>query len=95
LLTEGLAMRRELGHTSGIAVSLGNLGLVMLAQGDERRALAHLQESLDLRWKLGDKPEMAETMQYLARVFLSQGAAERAVSLCGVWLPSERQSRLQ
>ncbi len=55
-LHEGsLAIRRQLDHRKGIAISLNNLGNVLYDQGDYVAARALHEESLAIKRELGDR----------------------------------------
>src|SRR5262249_44372919 len=83
LYEEALALRRELGHRYGIAVSLGNLGHARVAQGRVEVARDHLREGLWLFQELDDARGMLECLSGLASVAFAEGDAARAASLLG------------
>ena len=83
LYEESLALKREAGHTQGIASSLSNLGNVALARGDIDGAAALYEESLGLRRAVGDKEGMALTLDGLAAVAGAHGRPGLAARLIG------------
>jgi tetratricopeptide (TPR) repeat protein len=73
LFEEGLALQRELGDKSGIAMSYMNLGIVANDQGDYAAARSLYEESLALHRELGDKHGMAASLVNLGIVARQQG----------------------
>ena len=65
-------IRRELGDRLGIALALGNLGMVALSQGNSQEARSLHEESLAIRRELGDRPGIAETLLNLGDVARSE-----------------------
>jgi predicted ATPase len=78
---EALALRREVGDTSGIAASLSGLGHVAFQQGDYARAAILHEQALALRRKVEDRWGMTASLHCLARVASRQADDERAVAL--------------
>jgi tetratricopeptide (TPR) repeat protein len=68
-----LHLARELGDTSGVAITLNNLGLVAHLQGDYTSAGSLYAESLALKRELGDKRGIAITLCNLGLVAHEQG----------------------
>jgi non-specific serine/threonine protein kinase len=64
-----------------VGVSLGTLGWVALREGDWRRAISRLGESLEVRQEIGDKGGSAWCIERLAEVAQAQGNLEKAVRL--------------
>jgi predicted ATPase/DNA-binding CsgD family transcriptional regulator len=91
LLDEGLALSRELGDKSAIAVAQQFRGLVRHAQRDFAEAIADLEESLALSQELGDDARVSGTLQYLADMAYEQGDLERATSLYEACLTLARE----
>ncbi len=81
LLREALPVLREVGFQSGVAMTLGNLGEVLLDQGRIAEAEATIRESLALRFALRDRYGSPEQLQSLARVAVVKGSVERATRL--------------
>ena len=73
LYQDALAMSRELGDSRGIAVALGNLGMVALDQGDYETAIARHEQSLAIWRELGDRQGTARTLNALGNAAYSQG----------------------
>ena len=79
---EGLAIARELGDASMIALLLGNLGSSVAAQGDLERGRAMLEESLDIARRILDRKLIAVYLFELAWLAMRRGdgaAAERLI----------------
>jgi hypothetical protein len=72
---ESLALRRELGHRAGIAISLLNLGFTATKQQEYARAAAFMTESLALHWELGDKRWVAYCLEGLAEILQVQASS--------------------
>ncbi len=68
LAEESLAIRRELGDSSGIADSLTCLGMIAFAQDDFAVARLFYQESLAIRRELGDRWGIAASLNNLGTV---------------------------
>ncbi len=77
---ESLAIRRGLGDTQGIAVSLNNLGVAAKDRGDYPAARSYLDESLGLKRRVGERRSIAVTLNNLGLTANGQGdhAAARA-----------------
>jgi uncharacterized protein HemY len=83
LLTESLALKRELGDKWGMAAVLSNLGSVALAEDDIDSARRVLLESLGLRRELGDRWSLADSLEGLAFLAVAEAEPERAATLWG------------
>jgi hypothetical protein len=83
LVEESLALRRQMGHTWGVGVSLGTLGWVAMRERDWTRAVAQLCESLEVRRQIGDKSGIAWCLERLAEVAMTRGQPEKAVRVFG------------
>ena len=81
LWRESLALFRDLGETTGIAYSYGNLGLVADAQGDYERAVASYEEALTLFRQLDDRTYIAYMLHNLGLIAYFQGHHARATAL--------------
>jgi hypothetical protein len=66
---------------SGVAMALGNLGALVLKQGDLLQAEALIRQSLGLRISFRDRWGMAQELRELSHVALMQGEDMRAVRL--------------
>ncbi|CAA9434270.1 MAG: hypothetical protein AVDCRST_MAG03-3511 [uncultured Rubrobacteraceae bacterium] len=82
LLTEGLALQRELGDGKGTADVLLNLGTVALDRGDPAGAATLFDESLSLRRQLGDRWGAALALNNLGVAARARGDLADAASLC-------------
>jgi len=85
-----LAVFREVRYPSGIAMTLGNLGEVLLAQGRLEDAAAAIQDSLSRRYALRDRFSIPQQLEGLGRVAAAQGNVERAIRL---WSAADRLRR--
>lgn len=85
-----LAVFREIGYPSGIAMTLGYLGEVLLAQGRLSDAAATIQDSLARRYALRDRFSIPQQLEGLGRVAAAQGDVARAVRL---WSAADRLRR--
>ncbi len=81
LYTASLAIRRSIGDTHGVAVSLHNLGFVVYEQGSYEQALQLNQEALALMRQQKDRYGIAITLLDLASVVQAQGEEGRAGEL--------------
>jgi tetratricopeptide (TPR) repeat protein len=75
---QGLAIRKEVGHPWSIAVSLGHLGDVALAQGNGERARRWYQESLEVGRGGAPLGQVAEALTGLGEVSSAEGDFEQA-----------------
>jgi tetratricopeptide (TPR) repeat protein len=66
LISESLAIRRELGDRRGEADALANLGFVILHQGEYAEARSLYQGSLDINRELGNEQGVADALSHLA-----------------------------
>jgi tetratricopeptide (TPR) repeat protein len=80
-MQESLQLRRAVGDVLGIALSLDNLGMLALDQGDRRTAREFLEESLEM-FRLGqDKVGESVALNNLSRIAVRQGDMDAAVEL--------------
>jgi tetratricopeptide (TPR) repeat protein len=70
-----------MGAKAGVSISLGNLGLVVWAQGNTTVARELLEESLSLRREIGDKAGIPSSLINLASLALVQGNTTEAREL--------------
>jgi len=91
LLEEGLALRRELGDTSGVATSLNNLGNIAFSLDDYPAARALFAESLALQRELGNPWGTAAALSNLGLVALDQGDYPAAQALFSESLTLQRE----
>ena len=66
-------MNKELDRKEGMAISLGNLGLLARTRGDLDQAEAYLQRALALFEAVGARPEVEKTERLLQAVREKQG----------------------
>jgi hypothetical protein len=90
LLREALAVLREAGFASGVAMTLGNLGEVQLAQGRVAEAAETISESLARRYALHDRFGLPQQLEGLGRVAAARGDPAPAVRL---WSEADRLRR--
>lgn len=74
---ESLPLFRGLGVKWQLALSVLNLGNLMLARGDHERALPLVEEGLALSREIGDKENIAYCLESLAGAAVGLGDAER------------------
>jgi hypothetical protein len=85
-----LAVFREVGFPSGVAMTLGNVGEVLLAQGRLNEAETAIRDSLARRYALRDRFSIPQQLEGLGRVAAAQGNIERAIRL---WSAADRLRR--
>ena len=78
LLTESLALNREIGSITGTAISLFCIGGMWRAQGDAGKALRFLEDALELGREAGDPALIASVLTHLGYTFLLKGDLDRA-----------------
>jgi predicted ATPase/DNA-binding XRE family transcriptional regulator len=83
LYEESLELFRELGYKNGSSVSLCLLGKIAHVQGDDKRAIELLKQSLALCQQVGNIWYRVHSLFTLASVFASQNEAERGAQLLG------------
>jgi DNA-binding CsgD family transcriptional regulator len=83
LLDESLALFREIGDSSNIAISLMISALAALTQGDHGRVQALGEESLKLLQKAQDTQHIADCLGIMASAAGARGSAKRAARLWG------------
>ena len=76
-----LALRQELGDSTGIALELSHLGMVFLNHGDHERSGALLKESLALSRTVGDVRRVAWCLFYLGLLAYTQRYSRQAGQL--------------
>ena len=81
LLTESLALQRQIGNKKGIANAVNNLGGIAYEQGDYPTARSLYEESLVLQRELGNKWAIAGSFGNLGLVALQQGDSSEARTL--------------
>lgn len=75
---EARGLSEELDDRSGIATSLGNIGLVARRQGDFEAAREYHEDSLDISEDLDDQSGIAKSLNSLGAVAHEQGDFETA-----------------
>jgi tetratricopeptide (TPR) repeat protein len=86
MLEESIAISREIGNRTRLAVALANLGQVESAAGHFDRAAEALQEALTLDQEQGDLFGVAVDQHSLALVTLNAGRPEEARGLLSAML---------
>jgi tetratricopeptide (TPR) repeat protein len=79
LLTRAEGQYRTGGSLSGLADSLGNLGLAYHAKGEWDKAIEYHRGSLQIAEQLGDVPGVARTYNNLGSVCVNKGEWNRAI----------------
>jgi non-specific serine/threonine protein kinase len=89
LFEESLCLRRELGDRRGIAVTLGNLGLVAREQGDASSARLLHEQGLAIFREIGNRRGVAVALGNLGNVShdlgdraVAQASYEEALAIC-------------
>jgi predicted ATPase/DNA-binding CsgD family transcriptional regulator/Tfp pilus assembly protein PilF len=80
---DSVAIKRALGDTPGLALSLAKLGEVLASTGDLAAAHRMLSESLSLQRDLGDRPGIAFVLERFAITAAASAQPERALRLAG------------
>ena len=75
---EALAIRREIGDRVNLAVSLNNIGNVLLDLGDLDGAVAHYEEAAGIHREIGDRRGLARARNNAAVALKMQGQLARA-----------------
>jgi tetratricopeptide (TPR) repeat protein len=91
LLTEGLALRREIGDSVELGHTVNNLGLVVHARGDYEQALTLLTESMELRREAGDMRGLAATLGNVAMIAYVRGDYAQGMAYLEEGLTLRRQ----
>jgi predicted ATPase/DNA-binding CsgD family transcriptional regulator/Tfp pilus assembly protein PilF len=78
---DSVALRRALGDTAGLALSLAKLGEVMSSMGDAHAAHRLLCESLTLQRDFGDRAGMAFSLERLAMAAAVRGQPRQALRI--------------
>lgn len=85
---EALALQHELNSRAGMAITLFNLGLAAMSQGDYDQAREWLDEARGLYAELGSERWAARIQPYLAAALLMTGDPARAAALLDLTLNS-------
>ena len=95
LLSDSVAIARELGDEGRVAAALQTLGMAAMGQGDLSAARRHLEEALALQRSRGDKRRVAAALNALGQLHRVEGALDRAEPLYreGLSLVSELGDR--
>jgi DNA-binding CsgD family transcriptional regulator len=80
---KGLELFRADGHSWGVSVCLGYLGLLAVVTGDLARSAALQRQSLDLRWAVGPQEDFAGCLSDAALLAASGGHYQQAARLFG------------
>ena len=76
---KSLALFKEAGAESDVAVTLNNLAVISYNKGLTDQALEYYQQSLASRKKLGDKAGVAQSLSNIGVVYVYQGVTEMAL----------------
>lgn len=79
----GLDLFRGDGHSWGVSVCIGYLGLLAIITGDLPRAASLQRQSLDLRWAVGPQEDFAGCLSDAALLAASGGHYAQAARLFG------------
>jgi non-specific serine/threonine protein kinase len=75
---EALAIARQAGDASGMAMTLGHLGRLAMTEGDSARAQASLAESVELARTIGDTELLGMALCDLASARIASGQLNAA-----------------
>jgi predicted ATPase/DNA-binding CsgD family transcriptional regulator/Tfp pilus assembly protein PilF len=78
LCEESAELFRQIGDRSGLAVTLGVLGITALQQGDVTRATSVFEEGLEIFREVGDRWGVVSTLAHLGIIPFSMGDNGRA-----------------
>jgi predicted ATPase/DNA-binding NarL/FixJ family response regulator len=81
LFQQSADVKRQLGDTSGLALSLAKLGEVASSLGDHAGAHAYLSESVKLHHDIGDRSGIAFVFERFALAAVAHNQATRALRL--------------
>jgi predicted ATPase/DNA-binding CsgD family transcriptional regulator/tRNA A-37 threonylcarbamoyl transferase component Bud32 len=81
LISESVALYRELGDDSGLVLPLSTLGWVLVKQGDPAAGILLMEESIVLCRKLGLKWELSNVLFWLAYNAYLQGDLAQVTAL--------------
>ena len=81
LLTEALAIQREMGDQAAASATLAMLAMTTLLEGDAPRAIGQWQESHDISLALGDQWVLSYTLWGLGIALWLEGDSARAASV--------------
>lgn len=76
---EALAAAEDIGYQSGKADALDNLATIYSRMGEDRKAIAHLEQSLELNRTLGNQRGIASNLVVIGGVYKRQSNYERAL----------------
>ena len=78
---EAVALARATSDDFVLAIALNNLGGVMALLGDNERAAAYFDESLEVRRRLGDLSRIALSLANVAAMALQEGKTTKAAAM--------------
>ena len=81
LFEDSVAIKRRIGDTAGLALSLARLGQVVSSMGDLASAQRWMAEALKLQRDLGDRSGIAFVLERFAMTAAERGRFERALRL--------------
>ncbi len=76
---EALAAAEEIGYLTGKADALDNLATIYSRMGENRKAMAHLKQALELNRTLGNQRGIASNLVVIGGVYKRQSHYERAL----------------
>jgi len=76
-----LNIRREINDEKGIALSLGNIGMINAIQGENEVAIDFYRQSLSLFEKLGERKKVAATLNNMANLHKELGDYALAINI--------------
>lgn len=70
---QSLAIKRRIGNEAGAAMSLGELGKLLMDAGEYGKAIAHFQEDLEIMRRQGNQVQVGIVLEFLGTVHERQG----------------------
>ncbi len=86
-----IACAEKVGNRAGVALTLGNLGIVYRQQGKWQEAIASYEQSLQTKRELGDVHGVALTLGNLGSVYRQQGKWQEAIASYEQSLQTKRE----
>jgi tetratricopeptide (TPR) repeat protein len=78
---EAVAFARVAGDDFVLGTALNNLGGVMAVLGENERAAAYFEESLEVRRRIGDLSRIAVSLSNVAEMALQEGETTKAATM--------------
>ncbi|MEX1191597.1 MAG: tetratricopeptide repeat protein [Brumimicrobium sp.] len=76
---KGLKIQKEIDNDSGVANSLGNIGLLYKEQGNYAKAIDYYMQSLSIEKKINDEKNIAASLNNIGVIYLEQNDYDKAL----------------